>query len=547
MDSNHLNTISNLGYKNLEIIDVEKVGDWLFIILENNQKILTNGKEVYDVSEYDHLKDIFVIQGRIYASFVKNFYVCLIDIVTGEVMFSDSNAYYINMRDERILYVIKNVGNNTLYDLVTKKYLSVPEDYEFEKALGYHLYVFRENNHNKKFYELKRCVVNADGETLMSQIEGYIYLIDNYLVIKKSAELSIFELKDGKPTPVKFLEKGNEIIANPDIYKEYILIVEKGVIKLIKPSLEIVKEFKIENLDEIIDMEWVGDTLKLALPYTEDGKKINKQMHINFKTGKIISHVRIDGYPYWTPTTYVGRDIASFSSEEGTDFHFYDGDSNTFLSINAKYYDALGNNEQIFFIVSSKDDKNYLLNSETKVLQEVPYSSVCFHPTYPYGFAVKKGTDTIDFIDKDFNILVSNINYKEYELNLELGGFGYFIVNGYLRLNVPFEDEYGRSRNRCVLIAPDGEVLIDSVTSKCYPLGDFIQIINGKKSEFLDTKTGKKGVLSIKAPINDDGTIDFSKLGNIASIFAISNESKNIEDTLKRERKFEFLNTEEDC
>lgn len=54
MDGNHLNTISNLGYKNLEIVDVEKVGNWLFIILENNQKILTNGKEVYDVSEYDH-------------------------------------------------------------------------------------------------------------------------------------------------------------------------------------------------------------------------------------------------------------------------------------------------------------------------------------------------------------------------------------------------------------------------------------------------------------------------------------------------------------
>lgn len=538
MDGNHLNTISNLGYKNLEIVDVEKVGNWLFIILENNQKILTNGKEVYDVSEYDYLKDIFVIQGKIYASFTKDFSICLIDIVTGEIMFSDSNAYYINMRDERILYVIKNVGNNTLYDLVTKKYLPVPEDYEFEKALGYHLYIFRENNYNKKFYDLKRCVVSADGEIIMSQIEGYIYLINNYLVIKKSAELSIFELKDGKPIPVKTFKKGNEIIANPDIYKEYILIVEKGVIKLIKPSLEIVKEFKIENLDEIIDMEWVGDTLKLAIPYTSNNENVGKQMHINLKNGNIILHIRIDGYPYWTPTTYVGRDIREYESDKGVDFHFYDADSNLFLNINANYYETLGNGEQIFFLKSAS--KNYLLNSKTKVLQEVPYDDVCFHTTNPYGFGVIKRSNTIDFIDQDFNILVTGINYKNYNLNLTLGGFGYFIINGYLRLSIPFIDGYGVSRNRCVLIAPNGEVLVDSVDEKCYPLGNLIQITNGKKAEFLNTKTGEKGGLSIKAPVKEDGTINFEVINDISNIFTISSQS-----AMKRER-LTYFNLEED-
>lgn len=533
-----------LGFKNFAIKDMIKVEDWLFIVLENNQKILTNGKEVYDFSLYDTLKDIFVVNGKVYASVTKGFTLFLVDIHTQEVLFQDSEAYYIKIKNERILYVIKNLGkeNDGLYDLVTRKYLPVPENYEYERTLSQDLYVFREDDDNKEFYELKRCIISVKGETLLSQIEGLIFLIDNYLIIKKRNELSIFEMNNGGVSHIKTFKRDNKIIAEPDIYKELIIIIERGVIKLLKPNLEVVKEFKIDGLEEVIGSQWVEDTLKLALPYTEDGKKINKQMHINFKTGKIISHVRIEGYPYWTPTTYVGRNITSLSSEKGTDFYFYDRDSNLFLSINAKQYDVLGNNEQIFFIVSSKNDKNYLLNSETKVLQEVPYSSVCFLSTYHYGFAVKSGIDTIDFIDKDFNVLLSNINYKEYELNLAPGGFGYSIVNGYLALCIPL-NEYDRS----VIIAPDGEVLTDSTNGELYSLGDYIHITNGKKSEFLDTKTGKKGVLSIKVPINDDGTIDFLKLGNIASIFAISNESKNIEGTLKRERKFEFLNTEEDC
>lgn len=531
------------GFKNIAIKDMTKIEDWLFIILENNQKILTNGKEVYDFSDYDALKDIFAVNGKVYASLTKGFTLFLVDIHTQEVLFQDSDALHISMKNERILHVIKKIGkgNNTIFNLVTKKYLPVPENYEFEKALSDNLYVFREDDCNKKFYELKRRVISADGKVIMSQIEGWIDLIDNYLIITKGEELSIYEMNNGVVSHIKTFKKGEDLIAKPCVYKGYIVIIEKGIVKLLKPNLEVAKKYKVEGLEEVIDSEWVEDTLKLAVPYVEDGEKINKQMHINFKTGKIISHVRIDGYPYWTPTTFVGRDIANFSSDEGTNFYFYDRESNMFFSINAIYYDVLGNNEQIFFIASS--ETNYLLNSETRVLQKVLYSSVCFHATLPYGFAVNG--DVIDFIDRDFSVLVSGINYKYYELDLTMDGFGYFIVNGYLRLNIPFEDEYGRYRNRCVLIAPNKEIVIDSIKDECYQVGDFIQIVNKSTSWFLDTKTGKKGVLNIKAPINDNGIINFSKLGNIASVLAISNESK--EGTFKRERRVYFEDTEEEC
>ena len=538
------NSSNNIGFRNIAIKDIISADGWLFITLENDQKILTNGECVYDFSEYDHLKDIFIVGNRTLASFIKGFSSCLVDIETREVLFNDSNAYHISMENERVLHVIRHRGNNTIYDLVTKKYLPVPDNYEFESALNDNLYVFREEDNSKKFYDLKRCVISADGNVLMQDVTGYIQLIDNYLLISKNDELIIYEMNVNGVTYIKTLKKGEELIAKPSVYKDFIIVILKGLVKLIKPNLEVVREYKIDGLEEVLDTEWVGDTLKFCLPYIKDGEKINKQMHLNLKTGKIITHTRIDGYPYWTPTTYVGRDEVNDISDLGIDFHFYDAHSNPFLNINARLYEAIGNGEQIFFFFFS-NGKNYLLNSETKVVQEIPYDDVCFHPSNPYGFGVNKKSGTIDFIDKNFNVLVAGINYKKYKLNLTLGGFGYFIVNGYLRLSIPFEDGYGQERYRCVLIGPNREVLIDSINDKCFSLSEFIQIVSNRKVEFLDTRTGKKGVLGIKAPVDDDGTIDFARIGNMASAFTILNDVKGIESPIMRERKLDFEDTED--
>jgi len=183
------NSSNNIGFRNIAIKDIISADGWLFITLENDQKILTNGECVYDFSEYDHLKDIFIVGNRTLASFIKGFSSCLVDIETREVLFNDSNAYHISMENERVLHVIRHRGNNTIYDLVTKKYLPVPDNYEFESALNDNLYVFREEDNSKKFYDLKRCVISADGNVLMQDVTGYIQLIDNYLLISKNDEL----------------------------------------------------------------------------------------------------------------------------------------------------------------------------------------------------------------------------------------------------------------------------------------------------------------------------------------------------------------------
>ena len=56
---------------------------------------------------------------------------------------------------------------------------------------------------------------------------------------------------------------------------------------------------------------------------------------------------------------------------------------------------------------------------------------------------------------------------------------------------------------------------------KCYPMGNLIQIIKDGKSEFLNTLTGEIGQLSITAPTDKKGKVDFSKIKDLTNIFQI--------------------------
>lgn len=66
MSNNELANSLNreLNTKNIKITDIEKVDDYLFIKLDNGQKLLNNGKDLYDVSDYNHLINIFNMGNR---------------------------------------------------------------------------------------------------------------------------------------------------------------------------------------------------------------------------------------------------------------------------------------------------------------------------------------------------------------------------------------------------------------------------------------------------------------------------------------------------
>lgn len=446
-----------------------------------------------------------------------------------EVLYEDENAYNVSKQDERTLCIIMKIGggNSTIYDIETRKYLPASIEYEFEHSLGNNLYVFREmHNSNKKFYEYKRCVINADGKVLLNDIEGWIYLSGKNLIIIKEDEISIVGINNETMLEMKTLKQNKDIIAKPAYYDDNIVIVEKGKIKIYTPNIELINEIKIDGLEEIIDYEIVADTLKICLPFEIDEEKINKHLYVNLKTGKSISHIRIEGYPYWTPTTYVGQDSIDSQIK---DYHFYNADFDSIINISANSYECVDCVNECMFVTRKRNEsgeERHLLNTQNGSIKQIDYAYVKFHPLLPYGYGVNLSNETIDFFDEDINVIIPNFDYKKFNLKFDNHGFDYFIVNNYICVREHFVGWDGRSRYRHIIQDSKGNIILDSIVHKCYQIGNLIQIISSDDTQFLNTITGEIGALSFNAPVDENGNINFNEINDISRILNVENNSQ---------------------
>lgn len=530
MTKDQLANTSNeeLSLKHIKIIDINKIDDYLFMILDNGQKILTNGKDLYDVSDYNYLSDIFNMEDQLCAVMTKGYSLCVVSLKDMEVLFEDERAYHISKKDDRTLLITMKIGdgNNTIYDIKTKKYLPSPDNYEFENSLGNNLYVFREqHNSNANFYDYKRCVISAEGNILLRDIEGWIELSKNHLIISKEDKLCIVKIDEDQTLDMKTIEQNEKIISKPTYHKGNLIIMEKGAIKIYTPNLELVNEFIINELKTVIDYEIVSNTLKLCLPYTTDGKQVNKHLFINLNTGKSISHLRIDSYPYWKPTTYIGKD--SINSET-TDYHFYNANFDPIIKVSADSYESVESNKECMFVLRTLEGENehrQLLNTENGSIRDIDYHYIHFHLSLPYGYGVNFSTQKMDFFDENLNIIIPNFDYNRINLSFYYEEFNYFIINNYICICKFFVDGYGQSRQRTIIQKADGETILDSIQHRCYAVGNFIQIIHNEDSEFLNTLTGETGTLRISATVDRTGKIDFKKINNTNNILSIKNNA----------------------
>lgn len=541
LNSNELSNISNneLGLKNIKILNVEKANDFLFIVLDNDKRILTNGSELYDVSNYNHLSDLFNMGDKFCAVMRKDYSTYVVNLKTMEILYEDDKVYHISKQDDRTLHVIMKIGggNTTIYDIETKKYLPSPENYEFEKSLGNNLYVFREeHNSGTDFYDYRRCVINADGKVILKDIDGWIELCENYLIIKKRKELCIVKINKDNSLNMNTIAQKGELIAKPEYYEGHIIIMGKGLIKIFTPDLNLVNQFEIKELESVIDFEIISNILKLCLPYTIDRKKVNKHLFMNLKTGKSISHVRIDGYPYWTPDVYVGKDdlndeqLYSFEYDkiyEQTEYHFYDSDFNQIVDVKGNFYSEIDDNIFVVGTWNGKKCQRKFINAKTSVVKECDYDVIKFSPCNLYGCAFNTITNMLDIVDRNLSVIIPNIDYKRFGLSKsnDIGGFNYFVVNDYVCI-IKHIAEGPRSFFRNIIQNANGEIILDSMQHKCYPMGNLIQIIKDGKSEFLNTLTGQIGQLSLTVPTDEDGKIDFSKIKDLTNIFQIEDATQ---------------------
>lgn len=536
MPNNELfeNSDNSLGIRNIKIKRIENHKDYLFIVLDNNQKIITNGKKVYNVSEYDNFKDTFTMGNKLCALLIKSNALCLIDLNTMEILFEDKDAYSISKQDDRTLRVIMKIGgrNATIYDIETKKYLPAPVDYEFENSLGNGMYVFRQEdkNHKKDFYDQKRCIINVEGKTLLTNIEGWIYYNNNHMIIIKQDELSIIGINEDSTYNIKTIRPNEIIIAKPQYYNGNIIVVEKNAVKIYDTSFKILQNIQIDYLNEVTDLEWVGNVLKICQPYTLDEQKFNKHIFVNLINGKVISHINIQAYPYWTPTTYIGHDSTNLeylkygSSEELIDFIFYNSNFDLIAKLQANYYEVADTDkESMYFLVAETDDRmiKLLLNSKNGSIKEVDYNFIKYHYSIPYGYGGCSTKETIDFFNENLEVVIPDFEYKKYNLSLDIGEFDYFIIGNYVCVAANFIDGYGKSQLRTIIQKSNGEVILDSINHQCYPLGNYIQIVSNGQSQFLNTLTGEIGDLELTAQITEGDKIDFTKLNCTSDLLRI--------------------------
>ncbi|MBO5096015.1 MAG: hypothetical protein J6B98_03995 [Bacilli bacterium] len=539
MDNNLIRKSNDfIDKKQLKIIDIVKVEDYLFIKLDNHQNFLTNGKDIYDVSKYSYLMKIFNMKDKLCAVFSTGYNVCVVDLKTMEVLFEDRDAYLISKEDDRTLKVVKkiNAGNDTIYDIETKKYLPMPENYEYEQSLGNNLYVFREKLDSKGFYETKRCVFNSEGKEIMKDIEGWIYLNNNFLIINKKDSVNIIDLSK-ENIEINTLQKNDVILFNPEYYDGNFVLIEKGLIKICTPTLEVIKTIEVDEINEVIDVELLADIFKICIPYYENGEKINKHVFVNLKTGKVISHIRIDGYPYWNPKTFVGRDSTEY---ENVEYSFYDKDFNLLQNRYVNSYYCLYNYKENMFALESINNgikEIEILNTEDGTIKESKYDFIKLHHRLPYGYGVNFTTEKVDFLDDKLNVIVPNFDYIKYNLSFGDYDFSYFIVNDYVCITKDFNDGTGRTRYRRIIQKSNGEIVLDSINHECYQIGDLIKIIGQDGTRYLNTLTGELGELSIIAPVDDKGLINLNGIEDFNNFLSVQNMNKLLPEKQDNSRK----------
>ena len=488
---------NNSEYNNQTINRIDKVDDYLFVRLNNGSCFLTDGsKYVKIASDINIIKKVFKINNTLYA-YVNDTQV--INLETNEVLLNDSRIAGVFLEDEDSLNVIRYGMPTTLYSFKTNDYLPVPDNYEFERNLGNHLYSYCEKNSDKKFHELNRLIINSAGKVILDNINGHIQSYENNIIIKNDNEILIIKFNNGDYQQVK-INKTDKV----EYYYGNIFIIEKELIKILDLDLNVINSFTIPNLETVYDWEVTGGIIKLQLPFIYNGEDITKRLYINLANGKRLDHWRIHEIPYYTPKYYVCfDDLENYERQDNCYYKpghlktyiFYDQAFDKKAEVNGNCYEDLNNGKYIVYIKSEDEYNSTFVNINKNVIKKSPYENIHFENVMHAGYGFNQETDMIDIVDESLNILFKNIDYKAFNIKKEKPKITFRIVNNYLIFQIHYD--YNEIRN--IIFDQDSNIVFDTINHSCKPLGDLIEIkaFDNEDSIYLNTLTGKMGTLSI--------------------------------------------------
>lgn len=500
---------------------ITSIDDYLFITFSNGKKILTNGTLYFDASSYQRVNNIFIINGNPHADFANASTHTIINLVNNEVLFHEYFVYYIIKSEHNLLTIIMQGNEKTkVYDIDTKQYIPIPKElanFKIDKILCNGLIVLEEDTPEyKAHHDTMRCVINKDGKLIIPPIKGGIYADSHYIFGTTKDSLTIIDTEKEQGESLT-ITKGKEVIMKPEFLTEdyLIILIYQTCIRIYDFSLSLLHEYPLENAENLVDSDTTGHVIKLCF---KNGSSYYHEF-INYLTGKRVKHNHIEGFEHWDPTVYVARDYAEGVTTEqyeyennatipDTTFTIYDADLNEKKKFRAKFCDAeFDPSFNLYRIITYEDGKRkrkvYIFNKNE--IQDIDADYINSHANCAYSYGINQ-EEVITFYDAELNIVIPPFSLKEYKLKFRTEDFSYFIINGYLCMTHFSENGYGGDCVRCILRGPDGTTLIDAYDTRCYLIGDFIQIYKygTLHTQFLDTTMGVIGKLKASLPNFDE-------------------------------------------
>ena len=408
----------------------------------------------------------------------------------------------ISKEDDETLRVYRHEKPTTLFSLITKSYLKVPDNYEIEQNLDNYLYSFCEKNYDKEFHDLDRIIINSAGKTIFENVEkGHIQNYKNNIIICNDNEITIMKVVDENAKIIKAPKNDKTEYYNGNIY-----LIEKNQIKVLDLDLNVVKNIAVPNLDAVKYWEVNGGIIKLELPDTINGEEIERAIFVNITNELVMQHRRIIAIPYSTPDFYIGFDNLEPSEykklgveppKEKNTYYFYDSDFNKILEVKADDYADLNKGKVLLFDRTQDGWKTKFVNLHECIVKDCPYDDIHFNAETQIGHGYNENTDMIDIFDKNLNLLFTNIDYKKYNIDRNRMNITYRVVNN----NIIFQIQRGGYVLRNIIFDENNNILFDSTNHDCKLIGNLIEIRRFNDFEgdstYLNTLTGDIGTLHV--------------------------------------------------
>ena len=500
----------------------ERIHGYSIIQLENKQIILTNGKETYCIDNYDA---ITIPREKIWGIMQEGTTTAIVDIKENKIVFSDENVLVKDLNDNRFI-IIKD--NKVLYySTLAKKYLPIIDGYIYSYSLNNQLFKYSDREEAKSERDITRgIIINANGEIIADVKKDTTSIYNDHLVLVNEEEKVIRIITDyDTATPnTTTLNQEEGMIYRPLYSEGKIVKIYQDAVRVYDLDLNLIKEIKLKKLEEIRSASVIKNVLKFEIGSpTED----IRHFCINLENGKTISHKNIEGFSIDSQNTLVGQDIidAGWNGDYAPPrtkktYYFYDSGFNPIAKIAGVNFSPIQNTDNIFEIDSADGPDNEIIYINNKGHQTSDSKQIIlpFIEDGSYGIAYNIETEKLDIINQEFSPVISGINQKDLNMNLGDVFFAdpdFFILNNYVCLLVP-TIIYDHTYLRSIVLNSEGEVLIDKMNTRCYPLGNLIQI--GKTNEVINSLTGEIGKLCVIAATDENGKIDFNQEINLTTI-----------------------------